>query len=95
MVGQFMDDEVSLETNSGRHHLIIIAPGYWKRIPDNSPPRMPFFTTPMAKDICVDVGPGMHWPRASSSMNTPLLIQFKRSTNVCTFKVFSVWLFVW
>ena len=49
---------------------IMSSPGYWNSMPDISPPGMPFWTTPMAKDTCVDVGPGMHCPRESSSLNT-------------------------
>jgi hypothetical protein len=29
--------------------LIIIKPGYWNSMPDNSPPGMPFWVTPIAK----------------------------------------------
>ena len=36
---------------------------------------MPCWVTPMAKDTCVEVGPGMHWPSDRSSLNTVVDIQ--------------------
>jgi len=50
--------------------VIMIAPGYWKRQPLRRPPRTPFFVVPMANDICVELGPGMHWQTAKSSVKT-------------------------
>ena len=41
---------------------------------------MPRFTTPIANDIWVEVGPGRHWHRASNSRKTDELIHLRRST---------------
>jgi hypothetical protein len=62
---------------------IISRPGYWKRIPPNKPPGMPFFTAPRAKDTWVDVGPGRQELREKSSRKTPSLIHFRFWIKVC------------
>ena len=62
---------------------IMSSPGYWKSMPDMSPPGMPFWTTPMANDTCVDVGPGMHCPKESSSLKT--VIDIHRLVSTKTF----------
>lgn len=51
--------------------------------PDSRPPDRPFFSTPMAKAIWVEVGPGMHCPNISSSVNTRWVVQCSFSTKSC------------
>jgi hypothetical protein len=63
--------------------VMMMAPGYWKRMPERRPPGIPFLTTPMAKENCVEVGPGRHWQSARISMKRPALIHLSFSTNVC------------
>mmetsp|Transcript_95603 Transcript_95603/g.247202 ORF Transcript_95603/g.247202 Transcript_95603/m.247202 type:complete len:210 (+) Transcript_95603:998-1627(+) len=55
--------------------VIMMAPGYWKRMPLRRPPNTPFLVVPMANDICVELGPGMHWQTAKSSVKTAADIQ--------------------
>mmetsp|Transcript_8154 Transcript_8154/g.24434 ORF Transcript_8154/g.24434 Transcript_8154/m.24434 type:complete len:221 (-) Transcript_8154:241-903(-) len=49
---------------------IRMNPGCRNMDPLNRPPIVPFFTTPIAKAIWVDVGPLTHWPSARNSVKT-------------------------